>query len=181
MSSRVIQAGALAALLIAGAARAEDTQPAHARDQDRDAVRAAMHDAMQRQMAAPAGSAHMPGMMERAKDDATAAQEHAAHVKQDRDAARQRAMQHGTQDAAAARGDGHGGMQTGSGHAGGMMNGDTTQQGAGMMRTGTMHGGSDGMMPGGPGRMMPGGGMGSTGTGATSDTATGTSGSGMSH
>lgn len=181
MNSRVFYVALLAVLLIAGAARAEDTQPAHARDHQHDAV----HDAMQKQMATPQGSAHMPGMMERATGDATAARDHAAQMKQDRDAARQRAMQHGAHDAAVARGDGHGGMQDGTGHgSAGMMSGDTntTQQGAGMMRTGTMHGGSGGMMPGGGDQMPMPGGMGSTGTSTTSGTATGASGNGgMTH
>ncbi len=179
MITKMFRLGAAAALLVVGAARAEDADRTPSEDRRQDAPRAAMHDAMQKQMGMPQAPAQMPGMPERAAADATRAREHGAQVQQVREAARQRAMAHGARDAAKARGDGatHGGPQNGTMHGGGMMGGDanTTQQGAGMMRTGDMHGGSGGMMPGGgmgSGTGMGGGGM--MGVAPTSGTTAGT-------
>ncbi len=155
--------GAAAALLVMGAARAEDAAPPQTQDRQRDPVHAAMHDAMQKQMAAPPASPQMPGMAERPAADASAAHQRAENAQQNRDAARRRAMAHGARDAAMARGGDstRGGMQSGTMHEGGMVGcgAGGTQDGAAMMRTGDMHGGSGGMMPGGGGMTPGGGGM----------------------
>ncbi len=190
MNAKIFHAGAAAALVWAGVARADDAQQTQMHDRQQtqmhdrqhDAVHEAMHEAMHRQMATPSATAQMPGLPDRAAADATAAHERAREMQQVREAARQRAMKHGAQDAAMARGDmpGRGGMQGGA-----TMGGDasTSQQGAGMMRTGTMHGGSGGMMPGGG--MGGGGGMmgasaTSTSTGPTTGTMPGATGTGAS-
>jgi hypothetical protein len=178
MKTKTLYAGAAAVLLLAGTARAEDSQPTQPDHQGHDAAHAVMHEAMQHQLAAPAGGTQMPGMPEQAAGTAMRARDHAAQAQQQhREAARDRAMKRGAQDAAMARtGSMHGGTaapHSGSGMSGGMMGEPSTaQQGAGMMRTGDMHGGTGGMMPGGGG-MMGGGQTGGSGggmMGATSPT-----------
>lgn len=158
MNVKMLHASATVALLWAAAGHADDVQ--QTQDGKHDTVHSAMHEAMQKQMATPPVTAQMPGMADRAAADATAARQHAAQMQQVRDAARQRAMAHGARDAAMTRDDPS--MRGGAGMMGGDSN--TTQQGAGMMRTGDMHGGSGGMMPGGGGGGMMGGSATSTGT-----------------
>ncbi len=211
MSSTMFRAGAAAALLWATGARADDADRTQQhdrlhdadqtqqhdrlhdgtgdmqRDRQHDAVHQAMHEAMQQQMATPpAGMAAMPGMQGRATADAGAMKQRAGEMQRVREAARQRAMRRGTQDAAIAQGSDatHNAMHESMHAGGGMAGGDscTPQQGAGMMRTGDMHGGTGGMMPGGDGSggMMNGSGgsggmMGGT-TGGTTTPSTGTGG-----
>ena len=83
MKTHVFYAGAAAALLLSGSARAEDAQPAQMTHPENAAAHAAMHEAMQHQMTAPTAGAQlpaeMPGMPDRASATATQAREHAAH------------------------------------------------------------------------------------------------------
>jgi hypothetical protein len=57
MKTQVFYAGAAAALLLTGSARAEDAQQPQPSDPRNGAAHAAMHEAMQAQMASPPGAA----------------------------------------------------------------------------------------------------------------------------
>src|SRR6266545_7223772 len=107
MNSKMLLAGATAALLWTGTARADDTQPTTpqgadathpadhpampTQDSQHGAVHSAMHDAMQSHMAVPPKTpTQMPAMTDRAAGDAMTAQQRAAQMQQDREAARRR-------------------------------------------------------------------------------------------